>query len=146
MVFSMIVWFQTSSGGKSSQEVIEDLACDILSKIPLPFDTEMVQVSGSVILEAKKKFVMWSSLVVKTYLVSQLVRAPWLVNWTGRVLLWLAKCKSLNWIEILFLYLNHPWGPSFFHTRIYGPRSPRLGHKSKGRTRSLTCSTDLEIG
>lgn len=51
----MIVWFQTSSGGKSSQEVIEDLACDILSKIPLPFDTEMVQVSGSVILEAKKK-------------------------------------------------------------------------------------------
>ena len=50
----MIVWFQTSSGGKSSQEVIEDLACDILSKIPLPFDTEMVQVSGSVILEAKK--------------------------------------------------------------------------------------------
>lgn len=51
----MIVWFQTSSGGKSSQEVIEDLACDILSKIPLPFDTEMVQVSGSVILEEKKK-------------------------------------------------------------------------------------------
>lgn len=51
----MIVWFQTSSGGKSTQEVIEDLACDILSKIPLPFDTEMVQVSGSVILEAKKK-------------------------------------------------------------------------------------------
>lgn len=50
----MIVWFQTSSGGKSTQEVIEDLACDILSKIPLPFDTEMVQVSGSVILEAKK--------------------------------------------------------------------------------------------
>ena len=35
--------------------MIEDLACDILSKIPLPFDTEMVQVSGSVILEAKKK-------------------------------------------------------------------------------------------
>lgn len=68
MVFSIIVWFQTSSGGKSSQEVIEDLACDILSKIPLPFDTEMVQVSGSVILEAKKKkFVIWSSLVVKTY-------------------------------------------------------------------------------
>lgn len=63
----MIVWFQTSSGGKSSQEVIEDLACDILSKIPLPFDTEMVQVSGSVILEAKKKIVKWSSLVVKTY-------------------------------------------------------------------------------
>ena len=35
---------QTSGAGKSSQEVMEDLASDILSKIPLPFDTEMVQV------------------------------------------------------------------------------------------------------
>ena len=36
---------QTSNGGKSSQDVLKDLASDILSKIPPPFDTEMVQVS-----------------------------------------------------------------------------------------------------
>ena len=35
---------QTSSGGKSSQEIIDDLAVDILSKIPPDFDTEEVQV------------------------------------------------------------------------------------------------------
>ena len=36
--------FQTAGGGKSSQEIIEDLASDILSKLPQEFNLEEVQV------------------------------------------------------------------------------------------------------
>lgn len=38
------VLLQLSGGGKSSQEIIEELASDILSKIPPDFDLEEVQV------------------------------------------------------------------------------------------------------
>ncbi|RMX56942.1 hypothetical protein pdam_00011068, partial [Pocillopora damicornis] len=54
---------QTSSGGKSSQEVIEDLACDILSKIPLPFDTEMVQKKYPVLYEESMNTVLLQELI-----------------------------------------------------------------------------------
>ncbi|CAH3114243.1 unnamed protein product [Pocillopora meandrina] len=54
---------QTSSGGKSSQEVIEDLACDILSKIPLPFDTEMVQKKYPVLYEESTNTVLLQELI-----------------------------------------------------------------------------------
>ena len=36
--------FQLSGGGKSSQDVIEELASDILTKIPPDFNLEEVQV------------------------------------------------------------------------------------------------------
>ena len=35
---------QTGGGGRSSQEIIEDLASDILSKLPQEFNLEEVQV------------------------------------------------------------------------------------------------------
>lgn len=45
----MLFWtfFQTSGGGKSSQEMIEELASDILTKIPADFNLEECQVSTS---------------------------------------------------------------------------------------------------
>ena len=36
--------FQSSTGGKSSQEVIQELAVDILSKLPPDFNVEAVKV------------------------------------------------------------------------------------------------------
>ena len=39
--------FQLSGGGKSSQDLIEELASDILTKIPPDFNLEEVQVSTS---------------------------------------------------------------------------------------------------
>jgi hypothetical protein len=38
------VLLQTSGGGKSSQEIIEELASDILTKIPQDFSLEEVKV------------------------------------------------------------------------------------------------------
>ncbi|KAJ7385964.1 Dynein heavy chain 3, axonemal, partial [Desmophyllum pertusum] len=54
---------QTSSGGKSSQEVLEDLASDILSKIPLSFDTEMVQKKYPVLYEESMNTVLLQELL-----------------------------------------------------------------------------------
>jgi len=54
---------QTSSGGKSSQEVIEDLASDILSKIPFPFDTEVVQKKYPVLYEESMNTVLLQELI-----------------------------------------------------------------------------------
>ena len=36
--------FQTTRGGKSSQDIIDELAADILSKIPLEFNLDDIQV------------------------------------------------------------------------------------------------------
>ena len=36
--------FKTDSGGKSSQEIVEELSVDILSKLPAEFDVEIIQV------------------------------------------------------------------------------------------------------
>ncbi|XP_068702145.1 dynein axonemal heavy chain 3-like [Montipora foliosa] len=54
---------QTSGGGKSSQEVIEDLASDILSKIPFPFDTEVVQKKYPVLYEESMNTVLLQELI-----------------------------------------------------------------------------------
>ena len=43
------LYLQSAGGGLSSQQVIEDLACDILSKIPADFRVDDVMVSGSLI-------------------------------------------------------------------------------------------------
>lgn len=54
---------QTSSGGKSSQDVLKDLASDILSKIPPPFDTEMVQKKYPVLYEESMNTVLLQELI-----------------------------------------------------------------------------------
>ncbi|XP_020629498.1 dynein heavy chain 3, axonemal-like [Orbicella faveolata] len=59
---------QTSSGGKSSQDVLKDLASDILSKIPPPFDTEMVQKKYPVLYEESMNTFTKPVLAVAYYL------------------------------------------------------------------------------
>ncbi|XP_048589777.1 dynein axonemal heavy chain 3-like isoform X2 [Nematostella vectensis] len=54
---------QTSSGGKSSQEVIEELAADILSKIPSDFNTEQVQKKYPVRYEESMNTVLLQELI-----------------------------------------------------------------------------------
>ena len=36
--------------------------------------------------------------------------------------------------------------PLFFLPYFHGPRISHLGHKRKGKTRSITCRTDLTLG
>lgn len=43
LIFSLSLQ-QTLGAGKSSQDIIEDLASDILSKIPAAFEVEEIQV------------------------------------------------------------------------------------------------------
>lgn len=44
---------QLSGGGKSSQEVIEDLATDILSKLPAEFNLEEAQVTPHCVIHSE---------------------------------------------------------------------------------------------
>ena len=52
---------QTGGGGKSSQEIIEDLASDILSKLPPEFNLEEVQV----------KYIIMNLVTVNTEMLCQ---------------------------------------------------------------------------
>ena len=44
LYYSFYLLFKTDSGGKSSQEIVEELSVDILSKLPAEFDVEIIQV------------------------------------------------------------------------------------------------------
>ena len=57
---------QTSSGGKSSQDIILDLAADILSKIPREFDTEQVQVRTGVDCQSQVLLLVYLEYLVLT--------------------------------------------------------------------------------
>lgn len=54
---------QTGGGGKSSAEVIEELAADILSKFPPPFDIEMVMNKYPVVYEESMNTVLRQELI-----------------------------------------------------------------------------------
>ncbi|CAH1783200.1 unnamed protein product [Owenia fusiformis] len=57
------VLLQTSGGGKSSQEIIEELACDILSKIPPDFELDEVQAKYPVRYEESMNTVLVQELI-----------------------------------------------------------------------------------
>ena len=54
---------QTSGGGKSAQEVIDELAADILSKLPLNFDIEKVMKLYPVLYEESMNTVLRQELI-----------------------------------------------------------------------------------
>ena len=57
---------QTSGGGKSSQEIIEDLAYDILQKIPQDFNLEEVQVRD-ICFNIDVIYIIWYNLVYSMF-------------------------------------------------------------------------------
>ncbi|KAK7101861.1 hypothetical protein V1264_020177 [Littorina saxatilis] len=61
---------QTSGGGKSSQEIIEELACDILSKIPPDFNLDEVQGKYPVRYEESMNTVLAQELIRFNRLIS----------------------------------------------------------------------------
>ena len=64
-VFLFFTPFQLSGGGKSSQDLIEELASDILTKIPPDFNLEEVQVSTS--LRYSMIFLTLKSIFMPSY-------------------------------------------------------------------------------
>lgn len=62
--------FQTSSGGKSSQSIIDELAHDILSKLPPEFNLDEVQTKFAVRYEDS----------MNTVLIQELIRFNWLIQ------------------------------------------------------------------
>ena len=60
----MLFRFQSTGGGKTSQEIIEDLAIDILSRLPHEFSLD----------EAKTKFPVRYEESMNTVLVQELIR------------------------------------------------------------------------
>lgn len=61
---------QTSSGGKSSQSIIDELAHDILSKLPPEFNLDEVQTKFAVRYEDS----------MNTVLIQELIRFNWLIQ------------------------------------------------------------------
>ena len=54
---------QTSGGGKTSQEVVDDLAADILSKLPPDFNTEKVMELYPVVYNESMNTVLRQELI-----------------------------------------------------------------------------------